>query len=1033
MLRFLEQFVYWYASYSRNSDIDAICSLEAPVIGEMQNEDGRPFVLSEKNGDLISVIEIKGARRFIGRVDQERMSEAFSKALQARLTAGSGGQHSFAMGFRSDPAGANSLIAQILEPQRQTARAMGIKNMRMLDERQKTLAANCVDESVYLVLRTHAMDLQPHEKKIQAQERAKRAATVRQQGELPPDRWNGQTVPCPLGALVPRHHAAVKSTQESLSMDLNAGGAQLLVRVLDMHEALVAIRQHVQAAMVPDGWKPLLMGDRRAAVGALANEAPTNAARADVARALPMRLSRQLVSSSIREHFVAREIAEHEGVWYASVVLELCPEEGSEIFARLAQRIGRSIPWRVSFEILPKGQNLRALDKALVAILAAFGDYNKSIRQAHDHVRQLANEGTYIAGFRMVLTTWAKTESESVNALSNLSTAVESWGAARCTNETGQPAMAMLASAAGFSGVSPAPFLPAPMDEVARMLPIGRPASIWSRGQILLTTLEGRPYPIEFGSNQQAYWSTIGFAPTGSGKSFALNVLNSGLLLAPSVREVPPITLVDVGKSGALVMQWFKSILPFDMKAQAQAFTLRNHIDYAINPFDTQHGFDRPLPEDVDFMIAVLGTMAPGCGPEASKFFEKVIRVAYEKYQRGSPDARRWQDGLDEQVAKDLRHVLSQTGQEPALQGALQKFQMDEHTTVWEVVDILFAAGRIESSISAQRFAMPTMQDMSKVAQDVKVVNLYGNASFNGERIIDVFVRNINASLTSYEILTGHTRFNLGAAKAVAIDLQEVVGTMSSEEGRRRSGLMFLLARRIGARHYFLKWDDVEKYCPPMYATYQRQRITKLWGMLKFLQYDEAHYFSGIESVVKLVESDLRTGRKFNLVTAMFSQLLSDFSPSLIENTYIFLVMGMGDSSPRHVQEVFALTEDEVNAIQSHCVRPGTLFARFKTNAGVLSQILKLHASSYEKWCFTTQGRDQTLRDSLSRLMPFDEAIDLLVDRFPDGSAGLYLRSLADEMVENRLEDDALADVAAKRLARERAQNGAKLPTPQRL
>jgi len=142
--------------------------------------------------------------------------------------------------------------------------------------------------------------------------------------------------------------------------------------------------------------------------------------------------------------------------------------------------------------------------------------------------------------------------------------------------------------------------------------------------------------------------------------------------------------------------------------------------------------------------------------------------------------------------------------------------------------------------------------------------------------------------------------------------------------------------------------------------------------------------------------------------------------------------MGMGDSSPRHVQEVFALTEDEVNAIQSHCVRPGTLFARFKTNVGVLSQILKLHASSYEKWCFTTQGRDQTLRDSLSRLMPFDEAIDLLVDRFPDGSAGLYLRSLADEMVENRLEDDALADVAAKRLARERAQNGAKLPTPQR-
>jgi len=46
-------------------------------------------------------------------------------------------------------------------------------------------------------------------------------------------------------------------------------------------------------------------------------------------------------------------------------------------------------------------------------------------------------------------------------AVSNLSSSIESWGAAKCTNETGEPAKAMLASAAGFSAVSPAPFLPA--------------------------------------------------------------------------------------------------------------------------------------------------------------------------------------------------------------------------------------------------------------------------------------------------------------------------------------------------------------------------------------------------------------------------------------------------------------------------------------------------------------------------------------------------------------------------------------------
>ncbi|MDM7322971.1 MAG: hypothetical protein P3W87_006840, partial [Gammaproteobacteria bacterium] len=798
-----------------------------------------------------------------------------------------------------------------------------------------------------------------------------------------------------------------------LSRDLNAGGAQLLVRILSAHEALTAIRRHVQAAMVPMHWRACLVGDRTMAAGGIAR---LGADIPDSTHALPMRLSRQMVSSSLQEHFGNRDLVEHEGVWYASVVLDLCPENGSELFVRLAEKIGRSIPWRASFEILPNGQNLRSLEKALAAFLAAFGDYNKAIRRAHDHIREMVNDGVYVAGFRVVYTTWAESEKKAQLALSTLTSAIESWGSARCTNETGMPAQAMLASAAGFTAMSPAPFLPAPMEDIARMLPIGRPASIWQTGQIIFTTLEGRPYPVQFGSSMQAYWSTIGFAPTGSGKSFTLNVLNSGLLLAPGAREVPPITLVDVGKSGALVMNWFRSILPEHLRAQVQAFTLRNHIDYAINPFDTQHGFDMPLPEDVDFLIAVLGTLVPDCGSEADKFFERVILAAYEKYARNSPDARKWQDGLDAQVAKALQEALPEIKRVKGF----ENFTLDEHTTVWEVVDALFAVGRIEESISAQRYAMPTMQDLAQIAQQPKVFNLYGTAMHKGELIIDIFKRNINASLSSYEILTGTTRFNLGAARAVAIDLQEVVGTITSEEGRRRSGLMFLLARRIGARNYFLKWEDVAKYCPPLYAQYHRKRIDKMWETIKFLQYDEAHYFSGIQSVVRLVEADLRTGRKFNLVSAMFSQLLDDFSPSLIENTYIFFVMGLGDASPQRVKEVFNLSDDEMTAIQRYCVRPGTMFARFKTRVGVLSQVLRLPASRYEKWCFTTQGRDQTLRAALvERMGSFPDALDVLCDRFPSGTAEPWLERLARELANEGVEDEALAQMAAKKLLEE--------------
>jgi intracellular multiplication protein IcmB len=997
----LENFVYWLASYATGSDVDAMCALESVAGSEFKNQNGDDFVLSQKNGDLLTVIDIRGARKYVGVNDHDAMTENFTQALSKMFRSGSGAQHSFSIGFRSDPLHADSVLARILSPQVKTAKNFGITNVRMLTERRKRLASVCVDESVYLIIRTHAKDLQPHERKSQGEERTNINAKIRAAaGGLKVDTRFSQAVPSPLGALLPKHQAAVKSLVDDLQRDLAAHGAQLLVRVLGVHDAIIAIRRHLDSALLPLTWRPRLLGD--AAARAVSSGNPRGG---DASGALPTRISRQMLTSSIREDFgSSREVAEHNGMWYGSAVLEIVPEAGSAPFDDLANRIGRSIPWRASFEVLPNGQNYRQLDKMLASLLGAIGDYNKAIRKAYDHLKELSDSGEYIGTLRVVFTTWSESKPHLLQNLSNLTSSIEGWGAASCTNETGEPGRALLASAAGFSIMSPAPFLPAPMRDVSRMLPFSRPASIWDRGQIVFTTNEGRPYPVEFGSSMQNYWSTIGFAPTGSGKSFTLNVLNSGLLLAPGAKEVPPITLVDVGKSGALVMNWFRSILPEHLKDQVLSVTIRNSEDYVVNGFDTQHGFDQPLPSDVDFLVAMLATMSPGCGPESEKFFEKVVRVGYDKFGRTSPDSKRWQNAYDAKVAQKLDEM---------------GFVVTDTTRVWQVVDALFDAGHINESQSAQRYAMPVLSDMTKVASDSRVYNVYGNAMNNGEKIIEIFTRNITASLDSYSILSGYTRFNLGVARAVAIDLQDVVGSMTSEEGRRRSGLMFLLARRIGARNYFLKWDEIEKLCPPRYARYQQTRVSKLWETIKFLQYDEAHYFSGIKSVTELVQADLRTGRKFNLVSAMFSQLLDDFSDSLIENTYIFFIMGLGDASPGKVKNIFGLSEDEMTAISRYCVRPGAMFARFKTKEGTLSQILRLNASAYEQWAFTTQGKDQTLRNAMAARLPFDRALDLLTDKFPSGTAESYLNRLLIERSDFNDDDDALADYAADRLIRE--------------
>lgn len=1000
MMKFLEAGVYWLSSFSTGADIDAICALDSAVGLDAKNDDDEDFVLGQVNGDLVSVIDIRGARKFVGMNDLAVMTTNFSKALEKLCKSGAGNQHSFALGFRSDPDQAARLVGDMLTPQMQTARRFGIENVRMLLDRRTTLAKQCVDETVYLVVRSHKDALQPHERKTQFAERSKISQKIFKDSEGQKIAKNLAQVPqAPLGGLAPRHVAAVRSLLDDLSRDKESGGAQLLLKCLSTHAAVSLVRRHVDARPIPQNWRPRLLGDKTGAAGSSSIERGN-----DPSSSLPLRLSRQMVNSSVADLFGSREFSQQGGLWYGSIVLELPPDEGSEPFHDLAARLGKTIPWRVAFEIYPNGKNYRKMERFLAAMLGAFGDYNKSIRAGFDSFRELSNEGVYIGALRAVFSTWAPTQEEVAQRLANLISSVESWGSAACTNETGEPARAMLASAAGFASIAPAPYIPAPMQDIARMMPFSRPASIWDRGQIVMSTLEGRPYPIEFGSSLQNYWSTIGFAPTGSGKSFTLNVLNSGLLLAPGAQEIPPITLVDVGLSGKLVMDWFRSILPAHMRDQVLSISIRNDIDFAVNPFDTQHGLDMPLPGDVDYLTAVFGTISPGCGPEATKFFERVIRICYEKFGRESPDGKRWQDAFDAKVGA----ALSKIG-----------FVKTDKTRVWTVVDALMDAGMIEESISAQRFAMPTLQDVPKISSDQRVSNVYGTATINGERIIDVFMRNIVASLDSYAILSGHTKFNLGAARAVSIDLQEVVGSMNSEEGRRKSGLMFLLARRIGARNYFLKWDEMSKLCPPRYAAYQEKRVTKLWETIKFLQYDESHYFSGIESVTTLVHSDLRTGRKFNLITALFSQLLEDFPPAVLENTYIFFIMGLGDASPGVVRDTFALTADEMKAIGDHCNRPGTMFARFKTQRGVLSQIVRLHASAYERFAFTTQGRDQALRSALAKLMPYDKVLDLLTDKFPNGTAEPYLRKL----VAQRAGASSTSDDSDEALATQVARN----------
>lgn len=962
MFEAVERGLYWLSSFFLEGDVDAHCQLGGPL---------GPNTLLTMSDDIMSVIEIKGSRRLMGGKEFEDMAANLAAVMTKVMKSANGSQHSFGVGFRSAPGSSTRLLNEIMAPNLMTARRFRAKDEICIHDQIEALARMCKEESIYLILYTHTNGLSPSDKKRLT---AWRSSMSEKMHKLAPDVSSAteysQRTRVPAPALIPRHSAALDNLVQGLQLDVDKGGVGILAEVLDVGSALTLIRRHLDASDFVSSWRPRLMGDKSTVIPAAAVR------KGDSSHMFPMRLGRQLVSEPSIEVFGDVEYARRGGNYYAGVILEVPPEDGSLPFSELSTRIGRTIPWSVNIEVVPNGVSLRKIDQFYAGFVGSMGDYNKRVKEGWLHLKNLQRSGVYIGALRVTFVTWGASESEVTLNLSFLKSSIESWGSCVGTNETGSPALISLCAAAGYSKRMPAPYLPGPMAEFSRIIPVFPPASVWENGQVITHTKDGRPYPVGIGTTLQNYWGTLIFAPTGYGKSFLMNMINAGIIFAPGLEELPFLTVIDVGPSSRLVMDLAKAMLPERLARQITSIRVRNHRDFSVNPFDTQLGCDRPTEVDRDFQVSVVATICPGLGPEGERFIGQVINEAYRMLGRKSSNQRRWQNSMDDKIAALIKEI---------------GFAVTERTFVWEVVDALFDAGRIDDASLAQRYAVPRLPDMIKASRCKEILDAYGEApSSTAESILNVFTRNIQTAQSEYELIADVTRFEISSARVVSIDLEEVVTGSDSEEGKRRAAMMFLFARRLGAKNYFLRWDEIGSIVPERYREYQQARVKALEESMKYLEYDEVHYASGIPSMAKRMQEDLRVGRKYKCVTMMSSQLLQDFPRSAVDNCYTYFILGAGtEASLGELETTFGLTPSEVSAIKTDCTGPGRLFALFKTVKGTTSQVLYTTAGSFARWAYSTSKDDAMLRTELSNLLDGDYlgALKMLAKAYPAGTA----------------------------------------------
>ena len=939
-------------------------------------------VLVNHDGTLISILRIEGTTELLGPEEFERLAAGLTNAFGPAM--GRTG-HALQVFFQHDKEHIKSYIRDIYAPAHATAKRLNLNLEDLFNERVDYLSEYCAQEFVYFVLITRPFSLPPDQ--LKAANKAK-LKMVREK-KAPPFK-NAQTIYATFPELRDTHDAYVRSIQNELA-SLN-----ILATLLEVHDAIFAIRMTADPDFTSPDWRATLPGDNLPVREVKAFEG-------DASDLLWPSIAKQVIPRDA--DVLDRRTVVVGNSMYSSAYIDLFPKDLRPFMYLFHRILPTHIPWRISFLIESEGLSTIKLKGLLSSILSFSSAENRLISDSVNLLKYLEiNTDELIVRIRVLATTWAPEGDESLlrRRSSELVKAIQGWGSTEVSEICGDPFAGFVGSMLATTTESPAVAAVAPLSDVVSMLPIARPASPWQYGALLFRTPDGKPWPFQPGSNLQTTWIDLVYARPGSGKSVLSNAQNLALCMSGGLDRLPRIAIIDIGPSSSGLISLLKEALPADKRHWVAYHRLRMTPDYSINPFDTQLGSRFPTASERSFLVNFLTliTMPLGAAKPYDAMADLVGMVVDELYKSFSDEFN--PTPYSQGVEEFIDGILNEIG-----------FVRDSKSTWWEVTDALFSAGFVHEAMLAQRYAMPLLADAASVCRTSSIEDLYEKvAAPTGETLINAFSRMISSAVREYSILSRVTAFDIGDARVVSLDLDEVAKS-GGDAADRKTAVMYMLARYVLARHYYLTEESMG-YITEQYQAYHAQRIREIKEDPKRIVYDEFHRTSRSSAVRDQVIIDMREGRKWNVQISLLSQSVDDFDPVMIEFATCIYVMDAGPAQTiEKTCKIFGLSESAKIALRTrvHGPRAGgaTFLAQFATKMGITVQLLTLTLGPIELWAFSTTAEDASVRNQLYRHLGPSEARRFLALLFPSGSVGKELSERLNNLKEQvgLVEEDA--------------------------
>ncbi|HAT2067709.1 TPA: type IVB secretion system protein IcmB/DotO [Legionella pneumophila] len=940
-----------------------------------------PTVLVNHDGSLLSILKIEGITGLAGPEEFERLVEGLANSFQAAM--GRPG-HALQVYFSHDKQNIVKMIKDIYDPAEATANRLELNLRDLFEERVNYLSQYCAEERVYFVLYTRPFNLASDQLKAANKAKMKMIKDTK----APPFK-NTQTIFAAVPEIRDTHDAYVRA----ILNDLDA--LNVIAKLLEVHDAIHAIRMTGDPDYTADDWRATLPGDKIPV-------RELNNFEGDPSDLLWPPLSKQVLPRDA-EIIDLRTVRVGDKI-YSSTYIDLFPKDVRPFISLFSRILPSHVPWKISFLLESEGLSTIKLKGLLAAILSFSSAQNRLISDSVNLLKYIQlNTDEAIVRLRVVATTWAPEGNIPLlrRRSSELVKAIEGWGSTDVSEICGDPFAGFVSSMLATTLNSSAVASVAPLSDVISMLPITRPASPWKTGALLFRTPDGKPWPFQPGSTEQTTWIDLVYARPGSGKSVLSNALNLALCLSGGLMRLPRIAIIDIGPSSSGLISLLKEALPASKRHLVAYHRLRMTPDYSINPFDTQLGCRYPTALERSFLVNFMTLLTTPLG--AAKPYDGMADLAGMVV-----------DELYKSMADEFNPTPYAPGIEEFIDSILEEigFVRDAKSTWWEVTDALYSAGFVHEAMLAQRYAMPLLADAASICRTPSIEDLYEKITApTGESLINAFSRMISSAVREYPILSRVTSFDIGDARVVSLDLDEVAKS-GGDAADRQTAVMYMLARYVLARHYYLTEESLNNV-PEQYKEYHKQRVLEIREDHKRIVYDEFHRTAKSSAVREQVIIDMREGRKWKVQISLLSQAVDDFDPVMIDFATAIYVMDAGPSQAvEKTSQIFGLSETAKIALRTrvHGPRQGgaTFLAQFATKTGINVQLLTLTLGPVELWAFSTTAEDATVRNLLYRHLGPSEARRLLAALFPNGTVTKELEARLASMKQKvgLIEDD---------------------------